>query len=115
MGKKRELPPDVVSSLSRIDSDLSFLSESVAAVVSWCREAEATGAIPTNYFSTSVWTQESHRLHSERAVLESCLQQLDGAADIDALRSMLGIRIEALTERLEGKDGSESAGNTEKG
>ena len=115
MGGKPESSPDVVDSLGRINSDLSFLSESVAAVVAWCREAEATGTIPDNYFSAPVWTRETHRIHSERSVLESCLQQLDGADDIDALRSMLGIRIEALTERLEGKDGSESTGNTEKG
>ena len=105
----------LANTTGQADADVSSLYEAVAAVVAWCREAEAQGAVPVNFMDRVVADNEFYRLCSEREVLQECLCQLDAAQNIGALRELLGTRIETLNQRIalfEVEDGKKSIGDT---
>jgi len=105
----------LAKAMCQTDADISSLSEAVAAVVAWCREAEAQGTVPVNFMDRVVAGNEFYRLRSEREVLQECVYQLDAAQNIGALRELLGTRIDILSQRIalfEVEDGKKSIGDT---
>ena len=115
MAENHKVLRALAKSVEQMSADMSLLSESVALAVAWCKEAEESGQIPTNFMEGLHRDQEFQRLRTECRVLKNCLQHLNGADNIDALKLVLGTRIEAITDRmesLEAHDGTESIGNT---